>query len=141
MENGSSLHAKLIVWIYIRFWIPLDQSAERFFKIAGVERMLHVFLRYSWFQRLRTLWANAQSRKGSRRREIVKLLLAESMDSWFFLSFSRCVDFLVSRSGRGEEPKRGNILHLIRDPLTDAEVGQNLANSSRQFGSHANAIE
>jgi len=38
--------------------------------------------------------------------------------------FPRWVEFLVSGPGRGEEPKRGNILRLIRDPLTDAEFGQ-----------------
>src|SRR5215831_21103478 len=93
MKDGSPFHAKLIVWIYICFWISPDQSAERFFKIARVEWMLHVFLRYSRFQRLLRLWASAQSRRGSPRWETVKLVLAESMDSCFFLSFPAGLNF------------------------------------------------
>src|SRR5215831_2551387 len=92
MKDGSPFHAKLIVWIYICFWISPDQSAERFFKIARVEWMLHVFLRYSQFQRLLRLWASAQSRRGSPGWETVKFGVSR-INGFVLLSFPAGLNF------------------------------------------------
>jgi hypothetical protein len=52
--------------------------------------------------------------------------------------FPRCVDSVVCRSGRGEEPRGANVPCLIQIRLSDAEFGKNVANLSNQFAVTAN---
>jgi len=64
---------------------------------------------------------------------------AESVDSWFFLSFPRYVDSVIRGSGRGEEPSGGNVLRLIQIRRSSVWrklrqlVKQKMASPNRRF--------
>src|SRR5947207_9328772 len=69
---------------------------------------------------------SAKARSRPRRRKVLALLfLVESMDSWFFLPFPRCIDSVDCGSGRGEELSGGHVLRLIRIRLATLSFEKN----------------
>jgi len=58
------------------------------------------------------------------------------MDSWFFLSFPRCIDSAIARLKQAK-CLAGEVLRLIQDRLSDAEFGKKLAKLSNPFAASA----
>jgi hypothetical protein len=82
--------------------------------------------------------AKTQSRQAGVQREILELsVLAESLGSWFFLSFPRSIDLWIAgpeetKNPAGESPPPDS------DPFSDAELGHDLGRVSMQKGATAN---
>ncbi len=91
-----------------------------------------------WVNRLsRGREPKADEHQRDEKRQNCRFELNKWIHGFSFL-FPRQIDSAIRGSGRGEEPPRGNVLHLIQSPFSDAEFGKNRGCLSRQLSAAAN---